>query len=74
MHEAYASHCATCFSQPLLKFSFQKELNVSHLKGFLLNGHTKRFDHRLEIKTNKLKLKKLQNWSHDRFSFTDSKV
>ena len=32
------------------------------------------FDHRFEIKTNKLKLKKLQNWSNDRFSFTDSKV
>ena len=32
------------------------------------------FDHTLETKINKLKLKKLQNWSHDRFSFTDSKV
>ena len=95
MHEAYPSHCATCFSQPLFKFSFQKELNVSHLKGFLLNGHTKRFRSQTQrIKTNTVKTnnwyqkcfvqmitlrvcsetQKLPNWSHDRFSFTDSKV
>ena len=53
MHEAYPSHCATCFSQPLLIFCFQKELNVSSLKGFFFNGHRPNdFDHRLRIKTN----------------------
>ena len=51
MHKVYPSHCATCFSQPLLMFCFQKELNVSHLKGFFLNGHRPNdFDHRLKHK------------------------
>ena len=50
----------TCFSQPLLMFCFQKELNVSHLKGFFLNGHRPNgFDHRLRIKTNTVKT---NNW------------
>ena len=56
MHEVYPSHCATYFSQPLLMFSFQKELNVSHLKGFFLNGHTKPFRSQTQrIKTNTVK-------------------
>ena len=50
----------TCFSQPLLMFCFQKELNVSHLKEFFLNGHRPNdFDHRLRIKTNTAKT---NNW------------
>ena len=60
MHKVYPSHCATCFSQPLLMFCFQKELNVSHLKGFFLNGHRPNdFDYRLRIKTNTVKT---NNW------------